>query len=92
MVLNYQVVVGETVMAAFGLSEAAEQWGHSHTAGIDEVRYVPQPDLSTLSYLVLDDGTPVAAFAAREDAEQWIEEVGHAGMELRGAKKPRKAN
>jgi hypothetical protein len=44
---------------------------------------VAQPDLKTLSYLVLDRRTLVAAFAMRDDAEHWIEECGNPAMELR---------
>jgi len=49
----------------------------------NEISAVAQPDLKTLSYLVLDRRTLVAAFAMRDDAEHWIDECGNPAMELR---------
>jgi len=49
----------------------------------NEISAVAQPDLKTLSYLVLDRRTLVAAFAMRDDAEHFIEECGNSAMELR---------
>jgi hypothetical protein len=80
--LAYQVVVDETVLAAFDQRHHAEQWGRCCTEP-DEVCAVAQPDLQSLSYLVFDGHKLVAAFKRRDDAEQWIDECGHPTMKLR---------
>jgi len=77
-----QVVVDETVLAAFDQRYHADQWGRRRTKP-DAIRTAAEPDLHSLSYLVFDGHKLVAAFALRDDAEQWIEEFGHSTMKLR---------
>jgi hypothetical protein len=79
--LCYEVVVDETVLAAFEQRSHAEKWG-SRCVDQDEVRAVGAPDWQKLTYLVFERHQLVAAFAKRDDAEHWIEECGNHSMKL----------
>ena|SRR5438105_11280632 len=85
--LSYEVVIEETVLAAFEKRADAEKWG-SRCLDPDEVRAVTEPSWQKLSYLVFDRNKLVAAFAMRDDARHWIDQCGNHSMKLREMSAP----